>query len=71
MKDNRNLWEVEENMRRQQYIETHIFRQMRKQCQSELLERIKNKEFNYETFQVIEDYIYLTINSIIELIRYN
>ena len=71
MKDNKFLWEEEENMRRQEFIETHIFRQMRKQCQVELFEHIKNKKFDYEMFEIIEDYIYLTINSIIESFRYN
>lgn len=66
------MWEDldEINRKHEEYIETHVFRHMRKQCKQELLERIKNKDFTYDTFQTFEDYIYLTVNGVIEAFRF-
>ena len=62
------LNDEEYNKLKEEYIQTHICRQMRKQCKMEFFQLIKDKKFDYSTFQVFTDLVFLTIEAIKETI---
>ena len=62
------MTDEEYNRKKEEYIATHICRQMRKQCKDEFIRLIKNREFKYSTFQVFDDLIFLTIEAVKETI---
>lgn len=58
------------NRKHEEYIRTHLFRQMRKQCQEELKQKLLSHTFDCELVSMLSDYVYLSINSIFEFLTY-